>query len=88
MSQRRKLAVFVVLAYALSWLAWAPLWLAALRGMDTRPSPYWHLAGGLGPLLAAVLVSTRDRDARARLVLPRLVGRANLSSRARVTEGP
>ncbi|MEO7735135.1 MAG: type II CAAX endopeptidase family protein [Kofleriaceae bacterium] len=68
MSQHRKVILFVVLAYALSWLAWAPLWLAALRGMATQPSPYWHLAGGMGPLLAAVVVSVRDRDARARLL--------------------
>ncbi|CAN5585844.1 hypothetical protein BH11MYX1_BH11MYX1_47980 [soil metagenome] len=68
MSPARKLVLFVGLASALSWLAWAPLWLAAIRGLDTRPWPYWHLVGGMGPLLAAVLVNAYDRGARARLL--------------------
>jgi len=63
-----KLVVFVALAYTLSWLAWAPLWLETLGALDSQPSQYWHLAGDFGPLIAAVLVSARDRDALARLV--------------------
>ncbi|MEO8551380.1 MAG: type II CAAX endopeptidase family protein [Kofleriaceae bacterium] len=63
----------MVLAYALSWLAWAPLWLDKLGALHGRPSPYWHLAGGLGPLTAAVVVSASDRDALARL-FARVVG--------------
>ncbi len=68
MNRHRKLVVFVALAYAVSWIAWAPLWLEKLGALDILPSPYWHLAGGFGPLIAAVLVSARDRDALARLV--------------------
>ncbi|MEJ7597580.1 MAG: type II CAAX endopeptidase family protein [Kofleriaceae bacterium] len=52
----------------MSWLAWAPLWIEKLGALHTRPSPYWHLAGGLGPLIAAVLVSVSDRDTLARLI--------------------
>ncbi|MEO8706817.1 MAG: CPBP family glutamic-type intramembrane protease, partial [Kofleriaceae bacterium] len=68
MSRHCKLVVFVVLAYALSWLGWSPLWLERLGVLHSQPSRYWHLAGGFGPLLAAILVSTSDRDALARLV--------------------
>lgn len=51
------LAAFFVLAFALSWLAWAPLVAHATGRLGARPSPYWHLLGGLGPLLAAVIMS-------------------------------
>lgn len=66
MNRHRKLFGFVALAYGLSWIAWAPLWLEKLGALNIQPSPYWHLVGGFGPLIAAVLVS--DRDALARLV--------------------
>ena len=68
MKRHRKLVVFVGLTYAVSWLAWAPLCLEKLGALSIQPSPYWHLAGGFGPLIAAVLVSAWDRDALARLV--------------------
>lgn len=66
--RHRKLILFAALAYVLSWLAWAPLWLDRLGVLELQPSPYWHLAGGLGPLIAAVLVSANDRGVLGRLV--------------------
>jgi uncharacterized protein len=53
-------AGFFVLACLLSWIAWAPLALAALGWIDASPSPYLHLVGGLGPALAALVLSARE----------------------------
>ncbi|MEP7332100.1 MAG: type II CAAX endopeptidase family protein [Terracoccus sp.] len=54
---RHPLVAFVGLAYLLSWLCWLPL-LASRQGWVTWPvSPYLHLAGGLGPATAAVVVT-------------------------------
>ena len=62
----RPLLSFFVLANLLSWLAWAPLVAAGLHWTNIRCSPYVHLAGGLGPLLAALVV-TAAREGRAGL---------------------
>jgi len=56
-TRRHPLAAFFGLAHALSWLGWLPLVAHATGFLDAQPSPYWHLLGGLGPLLAACLVS-------------------------------
>jgi membrane protease YdiL (CAAX protease family) len=57
--QRHSLVAFFVLAYALSWLLWAPLALA-----DTAPTTQvltlLTIVGGFGPLLAAVIVSALE----------------------------
>lgn len=53
--QWRHDAVFVALAYAISWTVWAPLVVAG-------PAPgrsYLHLLGALGPACAALAVSAR-----------------------------
>jgi membrane protease YdiL (CAAX protease family) len=52
----RPLLIFFALAYALSWLLWSPLVFSSLGWIDRSVSPYWHLAGGLGPMAAAVIV--------------------------------
>lgn len=49
------LLLFFVLAYAITWLMWLPL-VAAAQGWTGPASPYWHLWGSLGPMLAAFLV--------------------------------
>ncbi len=54
---RHPVASFVGLAYLLSWLCWLPL-LASRQGwVAWSASPYLHLAGGLGPATAAVVVT-------------------------------
>ncbi|MBL7805918.1 MAG: CPBP family intramembrane metalloprotease [Saprospiraceae bacterium] len=51
---------FFLLAYALSWLIWAPLWLPAL-GIEGLPVlPFHHALGGFGPMLAALWCSRRE----------------------------
>ena len=51
------LASFFVLALFLSWLGWAPLAAEALSLVDSQPTQYLHLLGGLGPALAALVVT-------------------------------
>ena len=49
-------AVFIGLAFVISWSMWLPL-LAAVQGWtDAEPWPALHLFGGLGPGVAAVVV--------------------------------
>lgn len=53
----KELSIFFLLAYALSWLLWSPLWLPFL-GLKTEAFlPYQHGLGGLGPMLAAFLTT-------------------------------
>lgn len=51
----RQLIWFFVLAYAISWVIWSPLWLPALGVNGLPVLPFNHALGGLGPLLAAVI---------------------------------
>lgn len=55
--RKHPLLFFFVLANLLSWLAWAPLTATGLGLTNERFSPYLHLLGGLGPLVAAVIVT-------------------------------
>ena len=50
----------------ISWLAWSPLAIAAMGWTTIRFSPYLHLVGGLGPMVAAIVVTTAF-DGRAGL---------------------
>lgn len=53
----KALSTFFLLAYALSWLLWSPLWLPFF-GVKVEPFlPYQHGFGGLGPMLAAFLTT-------------------------------
>jgi membrane protease YdiL (CAAX protease family) len=56
------------MACALSWTAWLPLLLWEHKLLARQPSQYWHLVGGLGPALAAIIAS-RVYDGRSALRL-------------------
>lgn len=53
----RDLIVFFLLAYAISWLIWSPMWLPYF-GVNIKPIlPYQHGFGGLGPMLSAFITT-------------------------------
>jgi uncharacterized protein len=54
------LASFFVLAYAISWLIWAPLWLPAFGVHGLPVLPFHHALGALGPIAAALMVSAME----------------------------
>lgn len=57
--ERRELLAYFALAYAISWILWAPLVLASRGVAIPRPfsSPLWHFTGALGPIAAACIVT-------------------------------
>jgi membrane protease YdiL (CAAX protease family) len=58
--RRYPLASFFTLAYAVSWLLWAPLWLPAF-GVHRLPAfPFQHALGALGPITAAFLLCAME----------------------------
>jgi membrane protease YdiL (CAAX protease family) len=48
---------FFALAYAVSWTLWFPAVAAIVGWIDPVPSRQLHLVGGLGPMVAAVIVT-------------------------------
>lgn len=54
------LASFFALAYAISWLIWAPLWLPAFGVHGLPVLPFHHALGALGPIAAAFMVSAME----------------------------
>lgn len=61
---RRPLTSFFALAYGVSWIVWAPLWLGALGVSGLPTVPYHHALGAVGPIAAALIVSARLGDGR------------------------
>lgn len=55
----KAVALFVVLAYGISWLIWAPLWLPAFGIVGLPVLPFHHALGAYGPFLAAFAVVLR-----------------------------
>ena len=51
------LVLFFPLAYLFSTTLWFPQIASAQGWTSNTASPYWHLVGGLGPMLAALLVT-------------------------------
>lgn len=57
----RSLLLFFGLAYAISWCIWAPLYLPAWGTTGLPVLPYHHALGGLGPLIAGLLVTRLEQ---------------------------
>lgn len=58
--QNKNLITYFVLAYGISWLIWLPLY---APGLGLPVLPYHHALGGLGPMLAALILSKRNHEA-------------------------
>jgi membrane protease YdiL (CAAX protease family) len=73
-----QIAAFYAITLAVSWALWAP-WVANVQGVPWIPSSrYLHLAGSLGPAVAAlaVIVWTTGRDGVRQLVRRTFTARA------------
>src|SRR5215208_6162757 len=57
MARRHPLILFFVLAYAYSWAVWAPAVLLSRGSSEPQTSALLHLAGGLGPMASAFVVT-------------------------------
>lgn len=55
----RRIVAFYGLALAVSWLCWAPWVLSVQRSLPIPSSGYLHLAGSLGPAVAALVILLR-----------------------------
>ncbi len=56
--RQHPLISFFLLTYTLSWITWLPQ-LAATQGfLNSSVSPYFHILGALGPMLAALIVTS------------------------------
>lgn len=53
----RKLTVYILLSFGISWIVWLPNVLAAQSEFGWEHSNLLHLLGGLGPLCAAVFTT-------------------------------
>lgn len=60
MLRRFPLFAFFLLAYSISWLLWAPLWLPSFGVSDLPVLPFHHALGALGPIAAAFIVSAAE----------------------------
>lgn len=63
--------MFFALAYGISWLMWAPLWLPPLGVRGLPVLPFHHALGALGPITAALLVSSAESGLRGPVDLVR-----------------
>jgi len=73
----RPLLSFFLLAYAVSWAFWCPAFFASFGWIDPVPARHLHLAGGLGPMVAAIVVTSLvgGQPAIARLAKRSATGR-------------
>ena len=60
MNHLHPLALYFVLAYSISWLLWAPLWLPAFGVNGLPVLPFHHALGACGPILAAFMASAME----------------------------
>ena len=71
---RRPIICFFALAYGISWLVWAPLWLPALGVHGLPVLAYHHALGAMGPIAAAFIVSAFECGRAGPLDLLRRMG--------------
>src|ERR671911_1729270 len=58
MARRHPLMFFFVLAFAFSWVVWAPAVFLARGPSEPRTlAALFHLAGGLGPMVSAFVIT-------------------------------
>ncbi len=57
------MVLFFALAYSISWILWAPLWLPAFGVHGLPVLPYHHALGAAGPIAAAFIMSWREQRA-------------------------
>jgi len=67
--RNRPLPWFFAIAYAVSWTLWCPAVAASFGWIGPVPSCHLHLAGGLGPMVAATMATfvAEGRPGLARL---------------------
>lgn len=53
--------LYFTLAYLISWVLWAPLWLPALGIHGLPVLPYHHALGAVGPIASAFIMSWHER---------------------------
>ncbi len=58
--RRHPLATFFALAYGISWVLWAPLWLPAFGVHGLPVISFHHALGAMGPITAAFIVSVME----------------------------
>jgi uncharacterized protein len=56
-----QLITFFGLAFIISWIFWVPLMLEKLDLISIEFPPYFYVFGGLGPILAAIIMTARNR---------------------------
>src|SRR5215212_10046143 len=57
-ARRHPLMLFFALAFAFSWVVWAPAVLLSRGSSAPQTSAFCHLAGSLGPMVSAFVVTT------------------------------
>jgi hypothetical protein len=55
--RRHQLVAYFALAFVASWAIWAPAVVLSRGAIDPRASAYFHLAGSLGPMFSALVVT-------------------------------
>ncbi|MBK5334026.1 MAG: CPBP family intramembrane metalloprotease [Ilumatobacteraceae bacterium] len=68
-SSDRQVLWFGLLAIGLTWSAWLPLAATSEGWGDVHASPYLHFVGGLGPALAALIMTAANDGRRGLRVL-------------------
>ena len=56
--KQHALVAYFALAFAITWALVSPLVLNALGLLAIQISPHWHFLGAIGPILAALIVTS------------------------------